>query len=146
MCLDRPLAIALGIPGVAQPILGIGRQRTVGIFLNKSPEADRRFLVFSALELVQCRFVLLAFLGRIASRLGICAICRVDRSSCIGLPFKLAQTRIEVEIEVLLAFFGGFQLVIERFDLAAQTRIFFGLTLDLVGQIQLGLGLLVLIF
>jgi hypothetical protein len=59
------------------------------------------------------------------------------------LPFKLAQPGIEIEIEILLALFGGFQLVIQRFDLAAQAGIFFRLALDLVRQIQLGLGLLV---
>ena len=123
--------------------MGIGSERARRIFLHEGAKTSGGFLVLAGLELIQGSFVFLTFLGRITGRFGICPVFRVDRSTGAFGSFKLAQAGVEVEVEVLLALLGRLQLVIERFDLAAQPGNLIGLALDLVGQIQLALGLLV---
>jgi hypothetical protein len=67
--LDGALAVALGVPGVAQPVLGIGCQRTVRVFLDEGAKTAGCFLVLAGLELVQCGFVVLRFLAGSAAGL-----------------------------------------------------------------------------
>jgi hypothetical protein len=67
----------------------------------------------------------------------------VDRSSRRINCLEFAQSGIQIKIEILLSLLGSIQLVIERFNLPPQAGDFFNLALDLAGQIQLCLGLLV---
>ena len=142
--LDGALAVALGVPGVAQPVLGIGRQLAVRMLLYEGREAACSILVLAGLELIERGFVFLRFTRRIAGRFGLSRGGRVSPFGCgSGRCLELAQARVEVEVEILLTLLGRFQLVGQRFDLPAQAGDLFGLVLDLAGQIQLGLGLLV---
>ena len=56
---------------------------------------------------------------------------------------ELAQTRVEIEVKILLPLLRRLQFVGQRFDLSAQAGDFLGLALQLAGQVELGAALLV---
>ena len=100
---------------------------------DESGESPGGFLVFAGLEIVQCRFVIATFARRVGGARsicpGICPFFAVDRNRPAALRFQFAQTGIEIEIKILLALLGSFQLIGQRFDLAAQAGDIFRLAL-----------------
>ncbi|MPN28896.1 hypothetical protein SDC9_176341 [bioreactor metagenome] len=126
-------------PGIAQPVLRVGRQRGGRVLLHEAGEGGGRFRVFRCLEEVEGGVVAAGFRALIAGHRRLRAGIAAGRRR--GL--EAAQPAVEVEIEILLPLLGLFQFVAQGFDLAAQAGDFFRLTLDLCRQFELGPGLLV---
>ena len=126
--------------GVTQPVLGIGCEGAVRVGLDEGFERARCFFQLIGLEEIESGFVIPRFGGRVCGflsrALGAGWRRTAFRCGC-SLWFKLAQTIIEIDVKVLLAFFGRIKLVLKRFNLAAQASVFLAQRLNLVDEFKL---------
>ena len=116
---DRALVVALAGMRHADPVLRVRRERAVRVGDEEALHRRDRERVVAELELVERRLVGLGLAAARARPRRRPAGFSGARAPALARLLELAQARVDVEVELLLARFGGLGLVGEHLELAA---------------------------